>query len=32
MKRKTDKYDALKMARMTSMNELKPVHIPSDKN
>ncbi|MCA9131087.1 MAG: IS110 family transposase [Planctomycetales bacterium] len=29
VKRKTDKDDALKLARMTAMNELKPVHMPS---
>jgi len=30
VKRKTDKDDALKLARMASMNELKPVHMPSE--
>ncbi len=30
VKRKTDKDDALKLARMASMNELHPVHMPSD--
>jgi transposase len=29
VKRKTDRDDALKLARMASMNELKAVHIPS---
>jgi transposase len=29
VKRKTDKDDALKLARMASMGELKPVHMPS---
>lgn len=29
VKRKTDKDDALKLARMASMEELKPVHMPS---
>jgi len=29
VKRKTDKDDALKLARMVAMNELKPVHVPS---
>lgn len=28
VKRKTDKDDALKLARMASMDELKPVHMP----
>lgn len=31
VKRKTDKDDALKLARMAAMNELKPVHMPSPK-
>jgi transposase len=30
VKRKTDKDDALKLARMASMNELKAVHMPSE--
>ena len=30
VKRKTDKDDALKLARMASMDELKPVHMPSE--
>ena len=30
MKRKTDKDDALKLARMAAMNELKAVHMPSE--
>ncbi len=30
VKRKTDKDDALKLARMASMNELHPVHMPSE--
>ncbi|MEZ6133816.1 MAG: hypothetical protein R3C53_02790 [Pirellulaceae bacterium] len=30
MKRKTDKDDALKLARMASLNELKAVHMPSE--
>ena len=30
VKRKTDKDDALKLARMAAMNELKAVHIPSE--
>ena len=29
VKRKTDKDDALKLARMVAMKELKPVHMPS---
>ena len=29
VKRKTDKDDALKLARMAAMRELKPVHMPS---
>jgi transposase len=29
VKRKTDKVDALKLARMAAMNELKPLHMPS---
>ncbi len=29
VKRKTDKDDALKLARMSAMGELKPVHMPS---
>jgi transposase len=29
VKRKTDKDDALKLARMAAMNELKAVHMPS---
>ena len=29
VKRKTDKDDALKLARMAAMEELKPVHMPS---
>lgn len=29
VKRKTDKDDALKLARMAAMGELKPVHMPS---
>jgi transposase len=29
VKRKTDRDDALKLARMAAMNELKPVHMPS---
>lgn len=29
VKRKTDKDDALKLARMATMQELKPVHMPS---
>lgn len=32
VKRKTDKDDALKLARMASMNELKAVHMPSEKH
>ena len=28
VKRKTDKDDALKLARLAMMNQLKPVHIP----
>jgi transposase len=28
VKRKTDKDDALKLARMVAMKELKPVHVP----
>jgi transposase len=30
VKRKTDKDDALKLARMAAMNELKAVHMPSE--
>lgn len=30
VKRKTDKDDALKLARMAAMGELKPVHMPSE--
>lgn len=30
VKRKTDKDDALKLARMATMSELKPVHMPSE--
>ena len=30
VKRKTDKDDALKLARMAAMRELKPVHMPSE--
>jgi transposase len=30
VKRKTDKDDALKLARMASMDELKAVHMPSE--
>jgi transposase len=30
VKRKTDKDDAFKLARMASMDELKPVHMPSE--
>jgi transposase len=30
VKRKTDKDDALKLARMAAINELKPVHMPSE--
>ena len=30
MKRKTDKDDALKLARIAAMNELKAVHMPSE--
>ena len=30
VKRKTDKDDALKLARMASMDQLKPVHMPSE--
>jgi len=30
VKRKTDKDDALKLTRMASMDELKPVHMPSE--
>ncbi len=30
VKRKTDKDDAPKLARMAAMNELKPVHMPSE--
>ena len=30
VKRKTDRDDALKLARMASMNELKAVHMPSE--
>ena len=29
VKRKTDKDDALKLARLAMLNELKPVHVPS---
>jgi transposase len=29
VKRKTGKDDALKLARMVAMKELKPVHVPS---
>lgn len=29
MKRKTDRDDALKLARLAAMNELKAVHMPS---
>ena len=32
VKRKTDKDDALKLARMAAMNELKPVHMPSEQH
>ena len=32
VKRKTDKDDALKLARMASMNELKAVHMPSQQH
>jgi transposase len=32
VKRKTDKDDALKLARMAAMGELKPVHMPSEKH
>jgi transposase len=32
VKRKTDKDDALKLARMASLNELKPVHMPSEEH
>lgn len=32
VKRKTDKDDALKLARMAAMNELKPVHMPSEEH
>ena len=32
VKRKTDKDDALKLARMAAMGELKPVHMPSEAN
>ena len=32
VKRKTDKDDALKLARMAAINELKPVHMPSEKH
>ena len=32
VKRKTDKDDALKLARMASMNELKAVHMPSEQH
>ncbi len=32
VKRKTDKDDALKLARMAAMGELKAVHIPSEKH
>lgn len=32
VKRKTDKDDALKLARMAAMGELKPVHMPSEEH
>ena len=32
VKRKTDKDDALKLARMAAMGELKPVHMPSEQH
>lgn len=32
VKRKTDKDDALKLARMATMNELTPVHMPSEEH
>ena len=32
VKRKTDKDDALKLARMAAMNELKAVHMPSEEH
>ena len=32
VKRKTDKDDALKLARMAAMRELKPVHMPSQEH
>ena len=32
VKRKTDKDDALKLARMATMNELKAVHMPSEEH
>jgi hypothetical protein len=32
VKRRTDRDDALKLARMASMNELKSVHMPSPVN
>ncbi|MBX3419165.1 MAG: transposase [Pirellulaceae bacterium] len=32
VKRKTDKDDALKQARMAAMNELKAVHVPSEEH
>lgn len=32
VKRKTDKDDALKLARMAAMNELKSVHMPSEEH
>ena len=32
MKRKTDKDDALKLARMAAMGELKPLHMPSEEH
>ena len=32
VKRKTDKDDALKLARMATMSELTPVHMPSEKH